>query len=77
MNPSDTVQYLAKNYNATDLLDAFLIHEIPFRLQEFHGLNANEIKKVKDDIILKFQNDSDKLFDYDRIDSIIDEYLNN
>lgn len=71
----ETVKYLAANFDVRQLLAAFLCHEIPFRLEEVHNLTPDKIEQVKDELIAYFYTDSDSMFNYDAIDTIISSYL--
>lgn len=70
-----TPEELAEKYSPTDLLNAFIIHEVHFRLDELLDVEQSKINKVKESIILDLQNNSDILFDYDEIDNFISKYL--
>lgn len=75
MTNNEIIEHLATNFNANQLLDAFLCHEMPFRLSKIHNLDEENTKHMKDDLIVYFQNNPDALFNYDAIDNIIAEYI--
>lgn len=71
----ETVKYLVTNFDASQLLAAFLCHEVPFRLEEVHDIIPDKAEHVKNEIIEDLYSNSDSMFDYDAIDTIISSYL--
>lgn len=61
---------------AATSLDAFIQEEVPFRLREIFGLPEGLITSdLIEDGVARLSEDTDAMFDYDSIDSILEEVL--
>ncbi len=70
-----TIKNLYENYNSSELLQAFLLHEAKFRLNDIHNLDEKTINDNYENIA-EIMFDDVEIFNYDHIDQAIDNYFN-
>lgn len=69
------VRELARTTEAEVLLHAYLIAEMEYRLQEFHGTLCVYNDSLRDRLADKLNDQVDIIFDYEKLDQFIEDQL--
>lgn len=70
----NTIKNLYENYNSSELLQAFLLHEAKFRLNDIHNLDEKTTNDNYENIA-EMMFDDVEIFNYDHIDQTIENYF--